>query len=591
MADIYDEDDSSRDTFFEPDDSFDISIDSILDPVDGEQDIHHPVQIPSPKPKQRRNADPRGGGRPALHEMYPDIVPVATQIIKNNTFAADPRRRTTTGLSCGTSMPTLKRQLESGVRDLKSISTSSCGRLLKKPNKGHKASSYYKELIPAKVPPKCNNQRKKHIDAHYCNARVKLRREFAEDFKEEVCVFSCDCMAKLKVGVLATSRYHQIRRVHDYGSDDDEPPVNYADHDFPYPGYLLTISGYMRASKKETEGRFTADEHDRQHLNLGHTGPLHVVLSQQKFRDVNIAEHVNNMIPLLQSAVEEGKTCAVIISDGGPDWGPKSWAVLLYIVRLFKELNLDLLTLTNHAPYQSAYNMIEHCWAYLSGLLCGVILIACLIGEDKAPVEQSHLSAEERRQKEAAVFNNAMRDVLRYWVGEKFDGHPITGDFRPCLGREDRAYTDYPEVHKVAADGSRTTFQAHQDVKEELEFAVRHTERRLREITVKKCTNTDCNWCTSHPVRATNAIDFVRQHGNMPSPILSDSTPGSFRTYLEVKDLPNTGPVDDLMPGFQARLDKGLGRCGICPCYVFESARDKQRHMSILHRKWQHFTD
>ena len=29
----------------------------------------------------------------------------------------------------------------------------------------------------------------------------------------------------------------------------------------------------------------------------------------------------------------------------------------------------------------------------------------------------------------------------------------------------------------------------------------------------------------------------------MPSPIPSDRTPESFRTYLEVKDLPNTGPV------------------------------------------------
>ena len=383
---------------------------------------------------------------------------------------------------------------------------------------------------------------------------------------------------------IATSRYHQIRRVHDYGSDDDEPPVNYADHDYPYPGYLLTIAGYLRALRKESERQFTSDEHDRRHINVGCTGPLHVVLSQQKFRDVNIAEHVNNIMPLIESAVEEGKTCAVIVSDGGPDWGPKSWAVLLYIARLFKELNLDMVTLTNHAPYQSAYNMIEHIWAYLSGLLCGVILVACLIGEDKAPVDQYSLSEEERKQKEAIVFDNAMQQVLRYWVGQVFDGHPITGTFRPCLEQEDRKYTDYGLVHKVVADGSLVTLQRNPELHEELKFAVKHSERRLREITVKKCEDSECDWCVRHPVRAKHAMAFVRQQGNMPSPIPSDTTPGSFKTYLEVKELPNTGPVDEHMPGLRERREKGLGMCSICPCYVFESARDKQRHMSILHR-------
>ena len=406
-------------------DSLDISIDSILDPVEGEQDFQ-PVRIPSPEAKRRNNTDPRGGGRPALHETFPEIVPIATQIIKNNIFAADPRRRTTTGLSCGTSTPGLKRHLEREVEGLASISKSTCSRLLKKPNKKHKASTYYKELISAKVPPKCNNKRKAHVDAHYCNSRVKLRREFAQDFENEVSIFSCDCMAKLRVGVLSTSRYHQIRRVQCYGSDDDEPPVNYDDHDYPYPGYLLTIAGYFRALRKESEMQFTSDEHDRRHINVGCTGPLHVVLSQQKFRDVNISEHVNNIVLLIERAAEEGKTCAVIVSDGGPDWGPKSWAVLVYIVRMFKELNLDMLTLTNHAPHQSAYNMIEHLWAYLSGLLCGVILVACLVGEDKAPVDQHSLSAEERKQKESIVFDNAMQQVLHYWVGQVFDKHPIT---------------------------------------------------------------------------------------------------------------------------------------------------------------------
>ena len=52
-------------------------------------------------------------------------------------------------------------------------------------------------------------------------------------------------------------------------------------------------------------------------------------------------------------------------------------------------LNLDLITLTNHAPRQSDYNMIEHLWAYASSFLRGANLVACLLGEDKVPIEQT----------------------------------------------------------------------------------------------------------------------------------------------------------------------------------------------------------
>ena len=47
-------------------------------------------------------------------------------------------------------------------------------------------------------------------------------------------------MAKIKVGALAVSRYHQIRSI--LPVSDQE---NLNDHEFPVPGYLLATSGYM----------------------------------------------------------------------------------------------------------------------------------------------------------------------------------------------------------------------------------------------------------------------------------------------------------------------------------------------------------
>lgn len=84
--------------------------------------------------------------------------------------------------------------------------------------------------------------------------------------------------------------------------------------------------------------------------------------------------------------------------------------------------------------------MIEHIWAYLSRFLCGCHLSRCLIGEDKAPVDQYGLSDDELKQKEVIAFHSFMLQVLRYWVEQVFDGHSITGSFQPCLKHKEKVY-------------------------------------------------------------------------------------------------------------------------------------------------------
>ena len=98
----------------------------------------------------------------------------------------------------------------------------------------------YKSLVKARVPAKRNDFREHHVDSHYLFARAAYRREFAMHFKDECMILSCDDMNKLKVGTLAVSRYHQVTK---FFPTDDQP--NYADHDFPIPGYKLITSGYM----------------------------------------------------------------------------------------------------------------------------------------------------------------------------------------------------------------------------------------------------------------------------------------------------------------------------------------------------------
>ena len=125
------------------------------------------------------------------------------------------------------------------------ISPSTMRRIFEAPQHGRLASQCCMGYINARVGMKANSYREFHQDAHYLFARNKHRREFAELFKDDISIFSMDDMNKIKVGPLAVSQYHQLRRLY---SSSDMP--NMPDHDFPMPGYLINTSGYMELKAK-----------------------------------------------------------------------------------------------------------------------------------------------------------------------------------------------------------------------------------------------------------------------------------------------------------------------------------------------------
>ena len=77
--------------------------------------------------------------------------------------------------------------------------------LMAPPHKGHRSAKRYKSLVNVQVPGKLNCYREDHPDQRYRFGRVRYRREFAQMFLKETCVFSCDDMNKLKVGPPAVS--------------------------------------------------------------------------------------------------------------------------------------------------------------------------------------------------------------------------------------------------------------------------------------------------------------------------------------------------------------------------------------------------
>ena len=114
------------------------------------------------------------------------------------------------------------------------------------PNKHLKANSRYNALINPRAGTKQNSYREFHADTHCLFARNKMRRELGNLLSDKISVVSVNDMAKVKVDVPAVSRYHQINRTF---SEKDGTVHN--DHNFPVPGYLVSVSGHMFLQDEE----------------------------------------------------------------------------------------------------------------------------------------------------------------------------------------------------------------------------------------------------------------------------------------------------------------------------------------------------
>ena len=70
---------------------------------------------------------------------------------------------------------------------------------------------------------------------------------------------------------------------------------------------------------------------------------------------------------------------------------------------------MDILVQTTHAAGHSRFNDIEHAWFPLSLKLTGVRLPIILPGGLSPLCQQTTLSADQLREKEARVFDEALR--------------------------------------------------------------------------------------------------------------------------------------------------------------------------------------
>ncbi|XP_071842085.1 uncharacterized protein [Apostichopus japonicus] len=395
--------------------------------------------------------------------------------------------------------------------------------------------------------------------------------EFMMQFHQNSVAVSCDTMNKIHIGTLAVSQYHQLQKVFPVK---DMP--NYPDHDFPLGnGYKVTPVGYMKLEPK-TPIELCKDVDGRHHYPFPRSGPLFMRNMIQKEMPLNIQRHANNLMEILGDESSQGKSIVVLLTDGGPDWNSKSWTVLLYLQRLFRELNLDLLCCTTYAPGQSAFNPIEHAWAPLSRKLSGVTLSATLEGDDKPPCKQTDISEDLKQQKEKKIFRRSLNELDVFWNGMTFNGFPVTS--RGVSPHEKQHFSDYEDIHTVVAKGGKRKLKDYPNILEELKFIASHCDRQPGEFTIMKCESEDCSHCSTYSVRATEAMDKLRRIGGLPTPHRAVEQE-RFLTYLQASEVESVPPVSCHRKSPSASETA----CKICKSYIYSSAIDESRHNAIIH--------
>lgn len=174
-------------------------------------------------------------------------------------------------------------------------------------------------------------------------------------------------------------------------------------------------------------GGLTFDNLGRLHLSTPYSGPARVFVRSSKYDGTTVVSHISDIHKIISSDKDlKEKPVLMLMADGGPDFTPMSVLNTFYFYRLFKALELDILTVFTYAARYSAFNCIEHLWSPLSKKLAGVQFSATVEDQAKPPCYQAGLSAADLYKQEKIVFDNAIKSVVQdFWNNATFNNFPV----------------------------------------------------------------------------------------------------------------------------------------------------------------------
>lgn len=312
-------------------------------------------------------------GPTPIQQKFPQLLEVIMNFVRLHGFAAHIRRRTGTATSCGVRLEDIRQHVLENVDGLDSISKTKIFYLMKPARSNSHEAARHKNALDIRVGTKSCDVSRDNPNAHEYFATVANIRQMCAMYPDECAVFSCDSKAKVHTGGQAVSRYHQLKT---FFPSDDVP--HFADHDFPIPGYLIEPDGYLQLHSKDKPAPKVKDKYCREVVDVPQTGPLWVFNRCVKNNSTTIADHVSDLKNILAENPQINKPVLVLVTDGGPDWTPKSNINEFFLGKLWKEGNYDMLIAACMPAGLSRYNPIEHLWSPCSKFLAGVSLPACL---------------------------------------------------------------------------------------------------------------------------------------------------------------------------------------------------------------------
>ena len=191
-----------------------------------------------------------------------------------------------------------------------------------------------------------------------------------------------------------------------------------------------------------------------------------------------------------------------------------------------------------------------------------------LDGDRKPPSKQNNLSDEERKDKEKAVFNEALRRLSGYWEGTTFSGFGVVSTKVLC-GDDELKWNDQDTIKEYFKVPLR-------DLHKSMFY---HLDCHLNEIIFLRCQDLTCcgEWRCSSVKESLAKNEYC-----LPALNMSKQYEGHYETYLRSLSESSFGFDHSFRPSVKIA---SLGKCEICPSFYFKSKTGKVRHVAMFHRR------
>ncbi|CAG8724067.1 40586_t:CDS:2 [Gigaspora margarita] len=206
--------------------------------------------------------------------------------------------------------------------------------------KKKKNSCHHHHLAQIEISAISQSEMKPHVDEHYYLTLVKMVREFATTFASNSLIILQDDKAKISLGIPAVGRtFKSIQSLNE--------PVTVFDHDFSRKTKQKLIPLVYLIINPENTNETLRQGQLSIYIRLEYFAGT---LSLSHMRDLIDISKCNDFVLTLNNG-DRLKSIWILLVDGGPDKNPKHLKNIAEYCHLFRELDLDYLSVRIHAPY------------------------------------------------------------------------------------------------------------------------------------------------------------------------------------------------------------------------------------------------